>query len=235
MSCCRLQARSLETRLACANIRGPTNRARGGHSQEGYVHVSGKLSPCPKNIIDRISLNRREEEFELKRHWDDFLELREEFIMNLALGTDVAATNKKLKEYEQANSASIKQNAALQRHDAANQQATAIDPTGLIKGLKALTLPPPVEEYDAFLGMSTKRDYYEVRNEYPLRRLKRAKEDVQLLASGFDFDQFYDESLLQAFAGLGCFLEDEKLEKEQAQLKWGKSVPSNATTGNDVL
>ena len=197
--------------------------------------MSGKLGPCLRNMIDRISLNRREEEFELKRDWDDFLELREEFVMNLALGTDVAATNRKLKEYEQANSASIKQNAALQRHDSVNRLATAIDPTGLIKGLKELTPPPLVEEYDAFMGMSTNRDYYEVRNEYPLRRLKRAKEDVQLLASGFDFDQFYDESLLQAFAGLGCFIEDEKLEKEQGRLKKGKGVLSNATTGNDVF
>ena len=184
---------------------------------------------------DCKSMNRREDEFESKRYWDDFLELREELVMNLALGTDVAATNRKLKEYEQANTASIKQNAALERHEGLNRLVTAADPTGLVKGLKELTPPPPVEEYDAFMGMSTKRDYYEVRNEYPLRRLKRAKEDAQLLASGFDFEQFYDESFLRAFAGLGCFIEDEKSEKEQARLKSGKRMPMSVVAGDDVF
>jgi CDK-activating kinase assembly factor MAT1 len=186
-------------------------------------------------IIDFESLNRREEEFESKRHWDDFLELREEFVMNLALGTDVAATNRKLKEYEQANSASIKQNAALERGDTVNRLATAIDPTGLVKGLREVTPPPAVVEYDPFMGMATRRDYYEVRDDYPLRRLKKAKEDVQLLASGFDFQQFYDESLFRAFAGLGCFIEDEKVEEKQGRSMSTKSVLPGVTAGDDVF
>lgn len=172
--------------------------------------MSGLLSPGALNIIDCGSLNRREEEFESKRHWDDFLELREEFVMNLALGTEVAATNRKLKEYEQANAASIKQNAALERREPVNRLTTAVDPTGLVKGLKELTPPPPTTEYDAFMGMPTRRDYYDVRDDYPLRRLNKAKADVAVLAGGFDFHQFYDESLLRAFAGLGCFVEEEK-------------------------
>jgi CDK-activating kinase assembly factor MAT1 len=179
-----------------------------------------------RRIIDFESLNRREEEFESKRHWDDFLELREELVMNLALGTDVAATNRKLKEYEQANSASIKQNAALERGDTVNRLATATDPTGLIKGLREVTPPPALVEYDPFMGMATRRDYYEVRDDYPLRRLKRAKEDAQLMASGFDFQQFYDESLLRAFAGLGCFIEDEKAEEKQRSISTTSILPS---------
>jgi CDK-activating kinase assembly factor MAT1 len=185
--------------------------------------------------IDSHSLNRREEEFESRRYWDDFLELREELVMNLALGTDVAATNRRLKEYEQANSASIKQNAALERREPVNRLATAVDPTGIIKGLKEVTPPPPAVDYDPFMGMSTKRDYYEVRDDYPLRRLKQAKTDVSTLASGFDFEQFYDESLLRAFAGLGCFIEDEKVVKEQVQSKSTKSILSRAITSDNVF
>jgi CDK-activating kinase assembly factor MAT1 len=188
-----------------------------------------------RRIIDFESLNRREEEFESKRHWDDFLELREEFVMNLALGTDVAATNRKLKEYEQANSASIKQNAALERGDTVNRLATAIDPTGLIKGLREVTPPPAVVEYDPFMGMATRRDYYEVRDDYPLRRLKKAKEDVQLMAGGFDFQQFYDESLFRAFAGLGCFIEEEKVEEKQGSSMSTKSVLPSIMAGDDVF
>jgi CDK-activating kinase assembly factor MAT1 len=196
--------------------------------------VSGSVSPA-RRVIDHNSLNRREEEFESKRHWDDFLELREEFVMNLALGTDVAATNRKLKEYEQANAASIKQNAALERGEPVNRVAAAIDPTGLIKGLKELTPPPPAVEYDPFMGMSTKRDYYEVRDDYLLRRLNKAKADVSVLAGGFDFKQFYDESLLRAFAGLGCFIEDEKIVTEQPQSKSTKSILSRVIEGDDVF
>ena len=181
---------------------------------------------------DSRSLNRREEEFESKRHWDDFLELREEFVMNLALGTDVAATNRKLREYELANSASIKQNAALERGEPVNRPATAIDPTGLIKGLREMTPPPPAVEYDPFMGMSTKRDYYEVRDDYPLRRLKQAKADVSISAGGFDLEQFYDESLLRAFAGLGCFIEDEKV---QVQSRTTTSVLPSVVAGDDVF
>jgi CDK-activating kinase assembly factor MAT1 len=188
-----------------------------------------------RRIIDFDSLNRREEEFESKRHWDDFLELREELVMNLALGTDVAATNRKLKEYEQANSASIKQNAALERGDTVNRLATATDPTGLIKGLREVTPPPALVEYDPFMGMATRRDYYEVRDDYPLRRLKRAKEDVQLMASGFDFQQFYDESLLRAFAGLGCFIEDEKAEEKQGRSISTQSILPSVIASDDVF
>lgn len=194
----------------------------------GLPHLS-------QRIIDHNSLNRREEEFESKRHWDDFLELREEFVMNLALGTDVAATNRKLKEYEQANAVSIKQNAALERGEAVNRFATAIDPTGLIKGLRELTPPPTAAEFDPFMGMSTKRDYYEVRKDYPLRRLNKAKADISVLAGGFDFEQFYDESLLRAFAGLGCFVEDEKVVTAHPQSKSTKSILSSVIAGDDVF
>lgn len=154
--------------------------------------------------------------------------------MNLALGTDVAATNRKLKEYEQANAASIKQNAALERGEPVNRLTTAMDPTGLVKGLKELTPPPPAAEYDPFMGMPTKRDYYDVRDDYPLRRLNKAKADVSVLAGGFDFEQFYDESLLRAFAGLGCFIEEEKVLKENAQSKTVKSVLSRVIASDDV-
>jgi CDK-activating kinase assembly factor MAT1 len=197
--------------------------------------VSDALAPSTPHVIDCDSLNRREEEFESKRYWDDFLELREEFVMNLALGTDVSATNRKLKEYEQANAASIKQNAALERGELVNRLTTAVDSTGLIKGLKELTPPPLAAEYDPFLGMSVKRDYYDVRGDYPLRRLNKAKADVSILASGFDFEQFYDESLLRAFAGLGCFIEEEKVVKEQVQSKATKSVLLNIIASDDVF
>ena len=83
--------------------------------------------------------------------------------------------------------------------------------------------------------MPTKRDYYTVQDDYPLRRLTKAKADVSVMAGGFDFDQFYDESLLRAFAGLGCFIEEEKVVKENAQSKTAKSVLSRVIASDDVF
>jgi hypothetical protein len=178
-------------------------------------------------------LNRGEDEFETKRAWDDFLELREEMVMNLALGTDVAATNRKLKAYEQANAASIKANATQSSAVSGPVDVSfGVDTSGLVKGLQKITAPAPVKSYDPFMGMPRKRDYYEVRPDYPSRRLAKAKVDVQTLAGGFDFQQYYDESLLRAFAGLGCFIEDEKAvdEKDSAA-----SAALGATSSDDVF
>lgn len=185
------------------------------------MSVFVKSSLCS---TDLTSLNRREEEFQTKRDWDDFLELREEFVMNLSFRTEVAATNRRLKEYEQANAVSIKENAAVDRgqlDSTANRistqahKATATDTTGLVKGLKEAAAVCTVVAYDPFMGLSATRDYYEVRDDYPSRKLKKAKTDIKVLAGGFDFRQHYDESLLRAFAGLGCFVEDEKANHEE--------------------
>ena len=182
-------------------------------------------------LTDHGSLNRREEEFESKRNWDDFLELREEMIMNLVLRIDVAATNRRLKEYEAANAASIKENAAT---DCPLQlrPATAIDTTGIVKGLREVKAAPAVVAYDPFMGMSTKRNCYELRDDYPSRKIERARKDTKVLAGGFDFQQYYDESLLRAFAGLGCFIEDEKVKSDGAG---AQGIVLGGASGDDVF
>ncbi|KAI1932218.1 TFIIH/NER complex subunit [Ophidiomyces ophidiicola] len=65
-------------------------------------------------------LNRREEEFDGKRAWDDFLEQREEMIANLVYGTDVAKTEAQLAEYSAANAASIRRNKSLESQESAS-------------------------------------------------------------------------------------------------------------------
>jgi len=161
--------------------------------------------------------------------------------MNLVLRTDVAATNRKLKEYEAANITSVKENAGLDRQQADMpasripvqlRPATATDTTGLVKGLKEVKAAAPVAAYDPFMGMSTKRDYYELRDDYPSRKIERARKDPKVLAGGFDFQQYYDESLLRAFAGLGCFIEDEKANADATDVQ---SITVGGTSGDDVF
>lgn len=57
-------------------------------------------------------LNRREDEFDSKMDWDNFLEQRETMIMNLVSGIDVAKTEADLRKYEQSNLDSIRANKA---------------------------------------------------------------------------------------------------------------------------
>lgn len=89
------------------------------------------------------------------------------------------------------------------------------DPSGLIKGLRKLRAPAAEKVYDPFMGMATTRDYYELRADYPSMRLTKAKNDTRTRAGGFDFQAYFDESLLRAFAGLGCFIGEEKNGQNQ--------------------
>lgn len=191
-------------------------------SRSAKRSIRRKSSAVPINFISGISLTvisleRQEDEFETKLDFDNFLELREELIMNLVLRTDVAATNRKLKEYAVANGiktdateASNEPNAkAVKRKDVAPDAA---DPSGLIKGLKKLTIPKALAPYDPFMGMPQTRDYYLVQESYVTRA--RGKPADAMVAGGYDFDQYMDESLLRAFAGLGVFIEDEMAAKD---------------------
>jgi len=158
------------------------------------------------------TLDRREEEFETKRDYDDYLELKEELIMNLVFNTDAQATRRKLRDYAVANG--IKTDTTdstneptpkpVKRKDVA---ADAADPSGLIKGLKKIVVPKAKAPYDPFMGMARTRDYYEVKESYVARA--RGKPADAMSAAGYDFHQYVDECLLRAFAGFGVFIEDE--------------------------
>ncbi|KIX06581.1 uncharacterized protein Z518_04557 [Rhinocladiella mackenziei CBS 650.93] len=163
------------------------------------------------------TLDRQEDEFETKRDYDDFLELREELIMNLVLRTDVAATNRKLREYALANgiktdttdsAADSGVKPPVKRKDIAPDAA---DPSGLIKGLKKIVIPKAKSPYDPFMGMPRTKDYYEVQDSYV--SWAKGKTAEAIVAGGYDFQQYVDECLLRAFAGLGVFIEDEMSAK----------------------
>jgi CDK-activating kinase assembly factor MAT1 len=100
---------------------------------------------------------------------------------------------------------------------ASDDEMPVSDPSGLIKGLRRIRATAPQKAYDAFMGMATTRDYYELADDYPSIRLTKAKNDTRTKAGGFDFQAYFDESLLEAFAGLGCFIEEEHSgRREQA-------------------
>ncbi|EZG08974.1 CDK-activating kinase assembly factor MAT1 [Trichophyton rubrum CBS 735.88] len=252
-------------------------------------------------------LNRREEEFDNKRAWDDFLEQREEIIANLVNDIDVAKTEAQLAQYSAENSASIRHNKDLARqenesfefHQSAEQEelrrrreAARLDYEnerkakiasredvisrlasgdaeeakavareserahqlkkssarrseeerlkrkqaalraaesankgplaagagnaaaaggGLIKGLRKIKTHEPEKPYDPFAGAAAlnSRDYYELRDHYPSTYLDPLREDTRVLAGGYDLREYYERTLLEAFAGLACFVSEE--------------------------
>ncbi|KAL4928823.1 TFIIH/NER complex subunit TFB3 [Aspergillus undulatus] len=262
-------------------------------------------------------LNRREEEFDSKLDWDNFLEQREEMIFNLVNRIDVAKTEADLQSYASENMGSIRVNQALEakevtsfqerqnqeqelarmRRQAAREEyenerrelqanredilsrlangrpgdaasitregqkvmlkkssarrgemerlrqkqaalwgtdaKTAGDTgaaaeragSGLIKGLRKIKTPEPEKPYDPFGGMvPNKRDYYTMANHYPSSYLDPIRQDTRMLAGGYDLQEYYSRTMLEAFAGLGCFIDEEIPSREAGSFGTMKPV-----------
>ena len=233
--------------------------------------------------------NRREEEFESLRDWNNYLEEVENLTWNLLQGVDVKETEKKLDAYKRQNEAGIKQNAAIESQETANteaqfaaqkeqarlrreaarneelderrekeegrkemidmmangdgdadaiaretqkvvlkkstarrtaaerlrQQAAAnVDngaaaPLFSIQGLKRTDQPTPENEYDPFGGYVIKPEYYYLRDHYEHSWLDNARSDAQITAGGYDVREYCARAMMEAFGGLGVFVEDE--------------------------
>jgi CDK-activating kinase assembly factor MAT1 len=254
-------------------------------------------------------LNRREEEFDGKRAFDDFLEQREEIIANLVSRIDVAKTEAQLQKYATENMQSIRTNQAIEEQEATSFQArmsleqeearirrqaareelenerrqmhagredflsrlaagnpsdaaaiareshkvqlkkssarhseqdrirqkqaalrgseirkgaplTSVEAagssdTGFIKGLRKIKTPEPEKPYDPFMGyVPEKRDYVTLQQFYPSQYLDRLRKNTQVAAGGYDLQEYYSRTLMEAFAGLGCFVEDEVAQRD---------------------
>jgi CDK-activating kinase assembly factor MAT1 len=97
--------------------------------------------------------------------------------------------------------------------------------SGLIKGLKKIKTPEPEKPYDPFGGMvPNKRDYYTLRDHYPSTYLDPARQDTRMLAGGYDLQEYYSRTMLEAFAGLGCFIDEEVSLREASSFNAMKPV-----------
>ena len=143
--------------------------------------------------------------------------------MNLVFETDLKNTNRKLKEYARANG--IKTDTTESTETGAKpvkrKDTDDADPSGLIKGLKKIVIPKAKAAYDPFMGMPRSRGYYEVKESYVTRA--KGKPSDAMAAGGYDFQQYMDECLLRAFAGLGVFIDDDMSAKNS------KAVPVPGT------
>lgn len=254
--------------------------------------------------------NKREEEFESLRHWNNYLEEVENLTWNLLQGVDVKETEKKLDAYRRQNEADIKHNAAIESQQNANteahfaaqkeqarlrreaarneelderrekeegrremidmmakgdgdadaiarethdvvlkkstarrtaaersrQQAAAkfdngaAPPPFSIQGLKRVPPPVPEETYDPFGGYGIKPAYYHLRDHYEHSWLDNARSDAQITAGGYDVGEYCARAMMEAFGGLGVFVEDEIGGREKRAEK-GVGTASAAMAG----
>lgn len=86
---------------------------------------------------------------------------------------------------------------------------------GLIKGLRKIKTPEPEKPYDPFMGLvPEQRDYYTLQQSYPSAYLDKLRQNTQVSAGGYDLREYYSRTMLEAFAGLNCFVEEEVSKRE---------------------
>ncbi|MCJ1267113.1 TFIIH/NER complex subunit [Lobaria immixta] len=112
-----------------------------------------------------------------------------------------------------------------------NGSATVVasDPLGYtIKGLKPVPKPETERPYDAFGGLVPLTlqppQYYTPTDTYENPWLDNARSNPATLAGGYDLREYYARAMVEAFAGLGCFVGDEKLHAQAQAAEPEKEV-----------
>lgn len=88
------------------------------------------------------------------------------------------------------------------------------DPSFMIKGLKKIEVTAAEKPYDPFSGLSFQTMYYALQDTFENPWLDQAITDPQIIAGGFCAGDYYSRAMLEAHAGLGCFIADELRERE---------------------
>jgi CDK-activating kinase assembly factor MAT1 len=178
-------------------------------------------------------MNKKEDDFESLKDYNDYLEEVESITWNLILKIDVEATESRLRRWEEHQKAQLNPNAvrrnieavptdhvvlkkgATQRKTAANMQQSMMGMDGMddigfhFHGLKKRVAPPPEAPFDPFGGWSIVPQYYALQDDYDVDWLTKQKNDIAHLAGGYDMRDFYNRALREAFGGFGVFVEEE--------------------------
>lgn len=107
-------------------------------------------------------------------------------------------------------------------------QPTTSSTATKIAGLKAAPAPTsPLGPYDPFNRADPTiapdaRSYYTLHESYPYPHLESARKNVRMQAGGYDLDEYHRRALLEAFAGLAVFVDDEVRERDLAGNGFGR-------------
>ncbi|KAJ4371888.1 TFIIH/NER complex subunit [Didymella sp. IMI 355093] len=178
-------------------------------------------------------MNKEEADFETLKDYNDYLEQVEEITWNLILKIDVDETNTRLQRWADAQAAetgvsrrayepdpSVPSAAGVvlkkggQRRAELAQGTTsdasvAKDKGFSFHGLKKRVKPPPEAPFDPFDGWSIAPQYYALQSDYDADWLTRHKESVDQRVGGYQWSDFYNRALHDAFGGLTVFIGDE--------------------------
>jgi len=203
-------------------------RANQTLEQEEATSFHERISLEQEEARLRRQAARQEYESERREHQAE----REDFLTRLASGssTDAAAIAReghrvllKKSSARRSEEDRIRQKQAALRSETKRTNLSSVaESTGLVKGLRKIKTPEPEKPYDPFMGyLPEKRDYYSLQDYYPSQYLDPIRNDARMLAGGYDLREYYSRTLLEAFAGLSCFV-GEEVEKRDAA---GVSVP----------
>lgn len=84
-----------------------------------------------------------------------------------------------------------------------------------IAGLKSAVKAGPEKEYEPYGGMVLQHEYYVLQEQYEHPWLEGAKTNLQITAGGYDVGEYCARAMFEAFAGLGCFIEDEIAKRDR--------------------
>ncbi|KAI8931590.1 hypothetical protein NX059_011244 [Plenodomus lindquistii] len=173
------------------------------------------------------AFNKTEEDFETLRDFNDYLEQVEEINWNLILGIDVEATESRLRRWEDHQKAELNPNAISRREPDAKKgnaqrrgpnaasnpaeqtRTTNAEDTGFrFHGLKKRVAPPKEPPFDPAGGWSMAPQYFTLQDSYDVGWYAQYT-DTYHLAGGYAVQDFCERTLLEAFGGLGVFIEDE--------------------------
>ena len=115
---------------------------------------------------------------------------------------------------EKARLAQLKQQSQARSDRFKADNGTAAAAAFTIEGLKPVEEAEPETPYDPFGGMRFERDYYVLQEDYEHPSLERLKTDPQSTAGGYDVREYYARTMLEAFSGLGVFVEEEMAQRE---------------------
>ncbi|KAF1936396.1 CDK-activating kinase assembly factor [Clathrospora elynae] len=173
-----------------------------------------------KTVMD--VMNKKEEDFETLRDYNDYLEQVEEIAWNLILNIDVEATTGKLERWKQHQKAELDAGPPLASGKGATQRKASQSSkkkdeaeTGFtFHGLKKRVAPVKEAPYDPWGGWSIAPQYYVLQDNYDVDWYKRIKTDVHHVAGGHSLQDYCSQALRDAFGGLGVFIEDEILARD---------------------
>ncbi|KAL6702573.1 TFIIH/NER complex subunit [Coniothyrium glycines] len=191
------------------------------------------------------AFDKREDDFETLRDYNDYLEQIEEVTWNLILRIDVEATENCLRRWEDYQKAESNMTAARRDLDSSSEsgvpkkgvQRKAPNAAGFVQdgpksqkkedtgfsfqGLKKRAVPPRELPFDPWGGWSMAPQYYTVQEDYDVSWYAHQKKDTAYLAGGYDVKDFCNRTLQEAFGGFCVFIEDEIITRNVSSIDNG--------------